>query len=182
MSNYTTLPNYAGDDPLAFSQLLYENTPRLAMGSDYYSLILPYYMSTAIPDETGYHLWSYALKPWDPTKPSGSTDYSKLANVSILHDASPAAINASGLNGAPVDDNGNPIVFPPIVGVSTPFPQVWRHLFIAKNWNIARKPCPSFWTNACNSENRFCEEPLFARFPNQRKGLLLASLPSIRVC
>jgi hypothetical protein len=138
MSNYTTEPNYNGLDPLAYSQLLYENTPRLAMGEDYFSLIQPYYMSDAIPDETGYHFWSYALHPWDTSKPSGSTNYSKLANVSIIHDASPAAIAASGINGPPVDSSGIPLVFPPNSGSEVPFPQFWRHVFIAKNHNIVR--------------------------------------------
>lgn len=167
LSNYTTNYNYTGSDPLSYSQLLYENTPRLAMGTDYYSLICPYYRSTAIPEETGYHMWSYALKPWDPTHPSGSTNYSKLANVSIAHDGSPAAISASGINGAPQDEDGNLIVFPPIAGVQTPFPQVWKHVFIAKNHNIARDPRKShlltrvinFLINACKSGNWTCEGP-----------------------
>lgn len=144
MSNYTTAPGYSGSDPIAYSQLLYENTARLAMGSDYFSLINPYYFSDAIPEETGYHMWSYALKPWDPTRPSASTNYSKLANVSILHDASQSAINASGLVGPPVDDQGNLLVFPPIPGVQTPFPQKWRHIFYARNWNIGRVANGSF--------------------------------------
>jgi hypothetical protein len=142
MSNYTTEPNYNGLDPIAYTQLLYESTPRLAMGSDYFSLIQPYYMSTAIPEETGYHFWSYALHPWDTSKPSGSTNYSKLANVSIVHDCSPAAINAANTT-APVAANGTPLVFPPLTG-TTPFPQSWRHVFLAKNWNIGRIANGSF--------------------------------------
>lgn len=144
MSNYTTNYGYLGSDPLSYTQLLYENTPRLANGSNYFSLTQPYYMSTAIPEESGYHMWSYALDPWDPTKPSGSTNYSKLANVSILHDASPAAIAASGINGPPVNEQGQPIVFPPIAGVTAPFPQKWRHVFTARNWNIGRVANGSF--------------------------------------
>ena len=146
MSNYTTcsalVAMVQGSDPLWFSQLLYENTPRLAMGSDYYSLIHPYYFSDAIAEETGYHMWSYALKPWAPTSPTGSTNYSKLANVSILHDCSFAAVNASGAAGAPfaidVDGAQLDLVFPPFTGVTTPWPQKWRHVFVAANWNIAR--------------------------------------------
>lgn len=135
-SNYTTEPNYAGQDPIAFSTLVYENTTRLAMGSDYYSLTHPYYTSTAIPDETGYHMWSYALHAW-LYNPSGSTNFSKLANVSILHDMGPAAINAANTTN-PTDSNGNPILFPDSAGVLQISPQSWNHVFRAQNWNIVR--------------------------------------------
>lgn len=140
-SNYTTEPNYAGLDPIAFSTLVYENTCRLSQGSDYYSLIHPDLMSEATPDETGYHMWSYALKPWDSLKPSGSTNYSKLANVSIQHDMSPAAQASAGINtagGVPQDQNGNTIQYPNSSGVLVDFPQRYRHIFVARNWNIAR--------------------------------------------
>ena len=141
-SNYTTEPNYAGLDPIAYSTLVYENTARIAQGSDYYSLIHPFYFSDAIPDETGYHMWSYSLKPWDPLKPAGSTNYSKLANVSIAHDASPAALHSIGVNtavaGVPEGADGSPLVWPNTQGVDVPFPQKYRHIFQARNWNIAR--------------------------------------------
>lgn len=137
-SNYTTEPNYAGLDPMSHSQLIYENTVRVSMGSDYFSLVSPFLLSKAIPEEAGYHMYSYALLPWAPLKPSGSTNYSKLANVSIEHDMSPAAQAAAGVNGAPVDQNGNPIVYPDASGVLVPFPQSWRHIFVARNWNIIR--------------------------------------------
>jgi hypothetical protein len=139
-SNYTTEPNYAGLDPILFSQLIYENTVRVSMASDYYSLIAPYYFSDAIPEEAGYHMYTYALHPWLSLKPSGSTNYSKLANVSIEHDMSPAAQAAAGVNGAgvPQDQNGNPIVYPDTAGILSPFPQQWRHVLIAYNWNIVR--------------------------------------------
>lgn len=137
-SNYTTEFGYAGLDPIAFATLVYENTCRLAQGSDYYSLIFPDLFSEATPDESGYHLWSYGLLPWSPLKPSGSTNYSKLANVSLSHDMSPAAQAAAGVNGAPVDQNGNPIVYPDASGNEVEFPQKFRHVFVARNWNIAR--------------------------------------------
>nr|QBK85816.1 MAG: major capsid protein [Marseillevirus LCMAC101] len=140
-SNYTTEPNYAGLDPIAFSTLVYENTCRVAQGSDYYSLILPDLLSEAIPDETGYHFWTYALLPWDPLKPSGSTNYSKLANVSISHNMSPAAQASCGIGtvgGLPQDQNGDEITWPDAQGQPQPFKQVYRHILIAKNWNIAR--------------------------------------------
>lgn len=140
-SNYTTEPDYAGLDPIAFSTLVYENTCRLAQGSDYYSLMHPDLFSEATPDETGYHMWSYSLKPWDPLKPAGSTNYSKLANVSISHDMSPAAQAASGINtagGHPEDQNGNIIVYPDLSGVEQDFKQKFLHIFLARNWNIGR--------------------------------------------
>ena len=135
-SNYTTEPDYAGLDPISFTTLTYENTVRLAMGSDYFSLTHPYYTSTAIPEETGYHMWSYAVHAW-LYNPSGSTNYSKLANVTIFHDMSPAAINAANTTN-PVTSNGTPIQFPDSAGVLQPFPQTFVHCFRAQNWNIIR--------------------------------------------
>jgi hypothetical protein len=137
-SNYTTEPAYAGLDPFDFSQLIYENTVRLANRADYFSLVQPWYMSKAIPTEVGYHMWSYALHPWCPTSPSASTNYSKLANVSIQHDMSPAAQQAAGLSGAPVDQYGAPITYPNAAGVLVAMPLKLRHIFIVRNWNIAR--------------------------------------------
>lgn len=140
MSNYTTVsectdaPNVAAD-PIANSILVYENTVRVSFGSDYYSLIVPYYFSDAMPDsplETGMHMYTYALHPWDPTKPSASTNYSKLANVSISYDMTTACQNAAN-TAAPVDAIGNPINLGGAV-----FPQKWRHAFTCKNLNIAR--------------------------------------------
>lgn len=140
-SNYTTETNYLGLDPIAFSTLVYENTCRLAQGSDYYSLMHPYLLSTAVPDETGYHMWSYSLRPWNPLKPAGSTNYSKLANVSITHDMSPAAMAAAGIgtaSGRPENQFGNIIQYPDSGGVLVDQPQRFRHIFRARNWNIAR--------------------------------------------
>lgn len=140
-SNYTTEYDYAGLDPIAFSTLVYENTCRLAQGSDYYSLIHPDLMSEATPDETGYHMWSYSLVPWDPLKPAGSTNFSKLANVSMSHDMSPAAQASAGIgtaSGVAEDAAGNPLQWPNTAGALAEFAQKYRHIFIARNWNIAR--------------------------------------------
>ena len=134
-SNYTTEPNGTGVDPLAFSSLLYENTTRLSMGSDYYSFLLPYLLCDAIPDESGYHVYSYALQPY-VYNPSGSTNYSKLANVSIQHDSSPGAINAAAA-AAPVDSAGIPITRA-VAGLTVVFPQTFAHIYEAVNWNIVR--------------------------------------------
>lgn len=131
-SNYTTEPNYTGLDPLAASHLLYENTVRVSADIDYYALLAPYYAAPAIPDETGYHAYFYCLN-FANLNPNGSTDYSKLANVSILHDPSTAATNAAN-TANPVDQNGNPIQGPG--GVI--FPQTFAHVIRARNLNIAR--------------------------------------------
>ena len=120
---------------------MYESTCRLSQGSDYYSLTFPDLYSEATPDETGYHMWSYSLLPWDPLKPAGSTNFSKLANVSITHRMSPAAQNSAGINtatGRPEDQNGNIIQWPSSTGVLTDMPQRYQHVLIARNWNIAR--------------------------------------------
>ena len=134
-SNYTSEPNYTGLDPISQSRMQYESTDRVAMGSDYYSLIAPYYYAKAIPDQTGYHMYSYALHPWKCAKPSGSTNFSKLANVRMIHTLSQAAVNASAA--APVDQDGDPITRN--TG-TTPeaFPQRFEHIFQAANWNVVR--------------------------------------------
>ena len=87
-------------DPILSTSLIYENTNRLSgMGSDYYSLVNPWYHAPAIPLETGYHMYSYSLD-FICLDPMGSTNYGKLTNVSIVPEASPdarkfAAPNAS---------------------------------------------------------------------------------------
>lgn len=137
-SNYTTLPGAgnSGLDPISSSSLVYENTCRANMGSDYFSLTAPFYWSTAIPDETGYHFYSYALNPWEPLKPSASTNYSKLANVSITHTMSPAAISSAAT--PPLSPTGAVIQIRDNGGLLVNFPQSYRHVFLARNWNIIR--------------------------------------------
>lgn len=72
-----------GQDPIRLSSLLYENTYRLfEMGSDYFSLVQQFYHWEVIPDSTGYHSYSFALKP-TAMDPSGSTNFGKLTNVSL---------------------------------------------------------------------------------------------------
>jgi hypothetical protein len=108
-SNYTTKSaeveqvgqeifiNYApGSDPIDTTTLIYENTHRLAaLGSDYFSLVQPYYQDgMTIPSETGYHMYSYALNLLD-INASGSTNYGKLTNISLVPAASQEAIDAN---------------------------------------------------------------------------------------
>ena len=102
-SNYTTFspvynaslnkfcPNDAAD-PIKSTSLIYENTQRLsAMGSDYYSLVNPYYHAPVIPCETGYHMYSYSLD-FICLDPMGSTNYGKLTNVSLNPEMSASAV------------------------------------------------------------------------------------------
>jgi len=141
-SNYTTEPFGAGLDPLVEVRLLYENTLRLAMGSDYFSFVSPYDSSVAIPDETGYHMWSYALDSCS-LHPCGSTNFSKLTNVTITYQPSPAAVAAANLSN-PVDRAGGSLVWPDQSGTEKPMPQTFEHILIAKNHNIGRVVNGSF--------------------------------------
>jgi len=102
-SNYTTVsPTVASGviafapagttDPILQTSLIYENTNRLQqMGSDYFSLVNPWYNAPTIPSVTGYHAYSYSLDFYC-LDPLGSTNYGKLTNVSIVPEASQDAI------------------------------------------------------------------------------------------
>ena len=52
------------------------------MGSDFYSLVEPYYKAPAIPETTGYHMYSYSLDCAN-LDPMGSTNFGKLTNVGL---------------------------------------------------------------------------------------------------
>jgi hypothetical protein len=81
-------------DPISTFSLTYENTQRLSnMGSDYFSLVNPWYHAPVIPGETGYHMYSYSLDFYC-LDPMGSTNYGKLTNVSVAPVASTAAITS----------------------------------------------------------------------------------------
>ncbi len=83
-------------DPINATSIVYENTQRLAaMGSDYFSLVQPYYHAPVIPLQTGYHMYSYSLD-FVCLDPMGSTNFGKLTNVSILPEPSAGATAASG--------------------------------------------------------------------------------------
>jgi hypothetical protein len=87
-------------DPIQTTSLTYENTARLQnMGSDYFSLVQPWYHAVYIPNETGYHMYSYSLD-FICLDPKGSTNYGKLTNVSIAPNSSTGAINAANGDGA----------------------------------------------------------------------------------
>ena len=111
-------------DPITTTSLTYENTARLQnMGSDYFSLVQPYYHAVTIPIETGYHMYSYSLD-FICLDPKGSTNYGKLTNVSIAPVASTGAI--TGAAGTGVVDSG------------ADFPQTYRFVCTVVNNNIIR--------------------------------------------
>lgn len=95
-------------DPIANTSLVYENTQRLAvMGSDYFSLVNPYYAAPVIPAQVGYHSYSYSLD-FINLDPLGSTNYGKLTNVSIQ--CQPPAGLATPANSSGVGNNSNLVV------------------------------------------------------------------------
>jgi hypothetical protein len=111
-------------DPILQTSLIYENTNRLAqMGSDYFSLVNPYFSAPVIPLETGYHSYSYSLD-FINLDPMGSTNYGKLTNVSVVPEASQAAVNAANGTG--------------VIGSGANFAQAYEFIITAVNNNIIR--------------------------------------------
>ena len=111
-------------DPILQTSLIYENTNRLAqMGSDYFSLINPYYHAPVIPTDTGYHMYSYSLD-FICLDPMGSTNYGKLTNVSVVPEASAGAVNGANAGGA--------------AGTGADFAQYYEFIVTAVNNNIIR--------------------------------------------
>jgi len=134
-SNYTTASPIPGEDvvdfypataidPISCTSLIYENTARLQqMGSDYFTLVNPWYHAPVIPMETGYHMYSYALD-FFCLDPQGSTNFGKLTNVSIAPTASDMAIAAASGTGSLNSGVGNP--------------QKYTFIVTAVNFNIIR--------------------------------------------
>ena len=132
-SNYTTAcPVVSGStvdfnpsgsfDPISQTTLLYDSTQRLSnMGSDYFSLVNPWYHAPVIPTVTGLHSYSYSLDFFS-LNPMGSTNYGKLTNVSIVPIASQGAIDGSTGNGG---DGAN-------------FPQKYNFITTVINNNVIR--------------------------------------------
>jgi hypothetical protein len=126
--NFT--PN-AAVDPIITTSLTYENTARLSnMGSDYYSLVQPWYHAPVIPLETGYHMYSYSLD-FICLDPKGSTNYGKLTNVSIAPVASSTAVAAANGTITPAPTSSTS-------GSGANFPQTWRFVTTVVNNNIIR--------------------------------------------
>jgi len=89
------VPSVYAFDPIDTTSLIYENTQRLSnMGSDYFSLVEPYFAAPTIPTDIGLHVYSYSLD-FIALDPLGSTNYGKLTNVSIVPTSSTAANNAT---------------------------------------------------------------------------------------
>lgn len=138
-STFTTVPPsklavdsyFPGSDPIGQTSLIYENTQRLSqMGSDYFSLVDPFYAAPVIPVYAGYHLYSYSLD-FICLDPLGSTNYGKLTNVSIIPYASTEAICAS--RGTDSNENSQLIC---TTGVSRK--QTFNFIVTAINNNIIR--------------------------------------------
>ena len=111
-------------DPLSNITLIYENTQRLAtMSADYFSLVNPYFHAPVIPLETGYHCYSYSLDFYN-LDPTGSTNYGKLTNISILPGASAGALTGASGTGA--------------AGSGTDYPQTYDFVTVAVNNTIIR--------------------------------------------
>jgi hypothetical protein len=121
LTNFTPT---GSSDPILQTSLIYENTNRLAqMGSDYFALVNPYFHAPVIPLDTGFHMYSYSLD-FICLDPMGSTNYGKLTNVSIVPEASAAAV--LGANGFGLRDTG------------MNFPQLYEFIVTAVNNNIIR--------------------------------------------
>jgi hypothetical protein len=132
----TSTINYiaaAMTDPVLQTSLIYENTNRLSqMGSDYFSLVNPWYHAPVIPLETGYHMYSYSLD-FICLDPMGSTNYGKLTNVSIVPEASSdSALSAIG----GFDHTAG--VTPAVAANGGDFVNTWEFVTTAVNNNIIR--------------------------------------------
>jgi Large eukaryotic DNA virus major capsid protein len=108
---------------------------RLAqLGSDYFSLVQPYYQPCAtIPAVSGYHMYSYSLD-FMALDPMGSTNYGKLTNVSIVPQASAEEI-AAALGTLPAGSGGD-------------YVQTYSFIITAVNNNIIRISGGRFFPNA----------------------------------
>jgi len=114
-------------DPIRQTSLFYENTARLVnMGSDYFSLVVPWYTAVSIPTETGYHLLSYTLDLVN-TNPMGSTNYGKLTNVSFAFGASDAAVASAAATATLANS-----------AAGAPVAQTFETLVVGLNMNIIR--------------------------------------------
>ena len=82
------------DDPIARAVLTYENVDRINMYSDYYSLVAPYYTAEAIPESPGLHVLPYCNR-LAATQPDGSTNFARLASVTLALEASERAVEVN---------------------------------------------------------------------------------------
>lgn len=134
-SNYTagspvpgpSVDNYVPSnavDPIESATLTYDNTDRLSnMGSDYFSLVEPFFKAPSIPLETGHHMYSYSLA-FNELEPLGSTNFGRLQNVTISPVLSQAAIRGQ-------DGSG-------VAGSGADYPQKFSFIVVGVNTNIIR--------------------------------------------
>lgn len=119
-------------DPIDNVSLLYEGTQRLSnMGSDYFSLIQPWYHAISVPLETGYHMYSYALDMLS-INPIGSTNYGKLTNISTQFNPSAQAATAAGSGGTLTVPNAG------LAAQGAGLTQVYETTILAVNNTIVR--------------------------------------------
>jgi hypothetical protein len=78
-------------DPINRAVLTYENVDRVNMFADYYSMVAPYYTACSIPDSVGYHVLPYCNR-LDCNQPDGSTNFARLASVTLNIEASDTAV------------------------------------------------------------------------------------------
>lgn len=131
INGLNTSPNFAVD-PINTASLLYENTQRLSnMGADYFSLVNPFYNAVSIPNETGYHMYSYSLDVMS-VNPMGSTNFGKLTNVSLQITPSQTASAVAQATGSLPNNPG-----PDWVN-GAPCAQTFTLVMVAVNHNIVR--------------------------------------------
>lgn len=135
--DYVDLNPVGSVDPISNTSLIYENTNRLAqMGSDFFSLIQPWFHAPTIPAITGYHMYSYSLDFYN-LDPKGSTNYGKLTNVSIVPDASETAKESSA-GGNAADLVGGPMKDPNTGKIYSLEPQRYEFITTCINNNVIR--------------------------------------------
>lgn len=79
-------------DPISTVSLNYEGTSKLTnVPADIFSFALPYIRAPAVPTAPGYHLLPQSLDLYS-IEPKGSTNYSKLANVTMIFTAHDSAV------------------------------------------------------------------------------------------
>ena len=122
-------------DPILQTSLIYENTNRLSqMGSDFFSLVNPWYHAPVIPLETGYHMYSYSLD-FICLDPMGSTNYGKLTNVSIVPESSADALATSTINLTRFPHTDPTL---PNLANGGDFRNTWEFIVTAVNNNVIR--------------------------------------------
>jgi hypothetical protein len=101
------------------------------MGADYFSLVNPFYNAVSIPNETGYHMYSYSLDVMS-VNPMGSTNFGKLTNVSLQITPSTTASTVAGATGSIPNNPG------PQTNDGAPCSQTFTLVLVAVNHNIVR--------------------------------------------